>query len=73
MRRNDSPCRHCPDQGCGKQGECQKYMAYWEENRRRNEKHIAESVTDEYVMQRHIRIKKGKMALDSKKYRPKGD
>lgn len=48
-------------------------MAYWEENRRRNEKHIAESVTDEYVMQRHIRIKKGKMALDSKKYRPKGE
>ena len=48
-------------------------MAYWEENRRRYEKHIAESVTDEYVMQRHIRIKKGKMALDSKKYRPKGD
>lgn len=71
MRRNDSPCRNCPNQGCGKQGKCPEYMAYWNENRKRNEKHIAESVTEEYVQRRHERIHQGHMTLDSKKYRPK--
>ena len=44
-----NPCFGCAKAGCGNHANCEKYMAFFNENRERNEEHRKNIVVAEYI------------------------
>lgn len=69
---SDNPCKSCPNKGCGKQGQCAEYMAFFNRNRERNEKRRREKDVTAYITNSVNEVKRRKTPNPSwKRYRPK--
>ena len=72
-RPNDrNPCTSCSDRGCGRQAKCEKYLAYFERNRREGENRLKRRMLNEYTTDSVYQAKTGGAHNLGKKYRPRG-
>ena len=72
MRPNDgNPCAACLKKGCGKQAQCKAYMEYFQNNRKKNAKHLEQAKLNDYVT-KAVYIQKQGTNSTASRYRPKG-
>lgn len=71
MRHDNNPCMGCPEAGCGKHAECEKYLEYYQKNRERYEYNRVRANLDDYTVKAIRRNKAGTRSTASR-YRPKG-
>ena len=64
------PCFQCPNKGCGHQSECDKYMAFYQNNLERYEQTRSVSALNDYTKEAIRRAKSGAHSTLGK-YRPK--
>lgn len=71
MRPDESPCKFCPKQGCGKQAQCKDYLVFYASNREKDKKKLEEGKINAYTKEAIAKMKSGRHCT-ADRYRPKG-
>lgn len=53
-----SPCGDCPDKGCGKHSECEKYQEFDKERQAERKKNYNERMIDGYILDDVVKSKR---------------
>lgn len=69
--RHDNPCMKCPERGCGRQAECEQYLAFYQRNRERNAENLEQAKLYDYVT-RAVSETRNSRHSSTGRYRPKG-
>ena len=60
MKPEKNPCKDCPDRGCGRQGQCEKYMRFFKANREMGTERNTQAEVDNYTRDAVRRIISGR-------------
>ena len=55
-----NPCKDCEERQLGCHSDCEKYLAFYQQNRQKNKKQLADARANQYVVNAILKCKSGR-------------